>query len=210
MSQLSTQVNNDYISLDEASQQFGISYSSFCRLLRSNPDIRDKYTEKMTYYGRRRTVIHIEALPILVVVKDKDRGNQNKKMTLSDTFREGKKKLAEKAIEQAKENPVDVINTLIKNLELLREQSTRLNNHEDRLNELEGDMGKMKMSDGQRERLNERIRLLAIQLTIPFGKMWSELHNITGRRNIDLYTFQDYGIAITWLRQVFKKNNINW
>lgn len=206
----------EVISLEEAAQQLGITYKALSNWLRSNLDIKNEYCFKQNYKGRRKTVIKVEGVMMIMAIKDRDRGNQTKNSP-SDTFREGKKKMAKNVIQQARPSGIEALQQLqiviaqqIEAYKQIEEHGQAIQSHEQRIVELEGDIEKMPISDGQKERLNERVRLLANKINWYYPKVWSTLHEAVGRRKLHQYTFQDYGRAIVWLKGVFKKNNINW
>lgn len=204
----------EFISLEEASQQLGISYSSLVRWLKKNTEIKDKYCFKASYQGRKKTLIYVEALLVIANVKDSDRGNKSKTAP-STTFQKGKQKLAENAIEQVKtsqslESLYSQAQMMVKTLEQLMQVSGQVQNHEERILTLEGDTQNAPMTSGQRERLNERLRFFCSQTGVAHALVWRDLHDITGRRSINEYVFEDYKIALSRLREIYKLKNIKW
>jgi hypothetical protein len=88
--------------------------------------------------------------------------------------------------------------------------STAINDHETRLLHLEGDIESTPMTQGQRTRLNERLRYFCSQTNKPHSLAWKDLHDITGKQSINDYSFQDYKIALSRIREWFKAYNVQW
>jgi len=198
-----------YYSLPEAAKALGVSPSAISHWLNANEDIKGQYTAKAVHNGRMRIVITAEGLTVLATVKGGKSKTANGEIISS--IKKGKQAIAEKAIEKSQpSNTMQILDTLMLQIQAMREQELRVDNHEERIVELEGDITKMPISDGQRTRLNERVRLLAFDLQVPFPAVWKQLHDMTGRKTINDYTFQDYGIAITYLKGTYKKNHIAW
>jgi hypothetical protein len=199
---------------------------------------KDKYFNEKKNVYRRQTVIRVEALLIIANMRDGGRGNQFGKGMLSTSFVGKKKEMAETAIEQValnrfmerQQQSIDTQNKMMERLLVLLEEKNKpqlppsvqidkamdekmiqqVLSLDSRVAEIEGDTSKIKLSTGQRERLNERIRFLSIQLEEPFWKVWIRLHEVTGRRAVGEYMFEDYETAITWLKKEYRENSINW
>lgn len=223
MKELSTLVNENYVSLHEAAEEFGISYSGFCGLLRRHDDIKEKYTFKTDHEGRLRTVITSDGLAILANLRNTN--IPNTKVKSLNTFRNEKKIISEEVVRQAKPKTgiealqqlqiviaqqIEAYQKLEEQGVEIKEQRQTLQLHDNRITELEGDIEKMPITKSQKKRLHERVCVVAFSTNIHFSKVYTGMHEAIGPRSIDEYTFQDYGRAIAWLKQVFKKNNINW
>ncbi len=134
--------------------------------------------------------------------------------------RSGKKKLVESVAEN--QQTFTLVTQLANQAQMLLQQaqaimenrsaltlvSEKTKEIEDRLTEIEG--GQKSITTGQRKYLNERVRSLAFELDAPFPKVWKAVHDCTGRHSIDEYLFEDYGVAMEYLKRVYKKNNFNW
>lgn len=212
------------ISLHEAAEAFHISYSAFCSLLDRYPEIKEKYVQKEVYKGRRRFVIEPEGMLVLANMKDSDRGN--KKIKTGMIFRESKKKIAERAIAEVKQHPPTGIEALkqlqvviaqqIENYEAIGNQGKKIEQLDERVSELEGDTSKMPITESQRKRLHERVTNLHYQLlekrrvNTPFRNIWLKVHEATGKSAVSEYTFEDYRFALSFLKDTYKRLNIEW
>lgn len=204
-----------FISLEEAGQQLNMSYSTLSKWLISHKDIKEKYCFKAKYNGRKRTLIYVEALAVILNVKDTGRNVSKEKKELNSKIVEVKEQLAEKAVGQIKtgqglESLYSQAQMMVKTLEQLMQVSGQVQNHEERLLTLEGDTENLPMTSGQRERLNERLRFFCIQTGIGHALVWRDLHDITGRKSINDYVFADYKLALGRLREIYKLKNIQW
>jgi hypothetical protein len=211
----SNQESVNFISLEEAGQQLNMSYSTLSKWLTSHKDIKDKYCFKAKYQGRKRTLIYIEGLAVILNVKDTGRNVSEGKKELNSKIPEVKEQLAEKAIEQVKssqslESLYSQAQMMVKTLEQLMNVSGQVQNHEERLLTLEGDTENLVMTNGQRERLNERLRFFCSQTGVGHALVWRDLHDITGRKSINEYVFADYKVALSRLREIYKLKNIQW
>lgn len=43
-----------------------------------------------------------------------------------------------------------------------------------------------------------------------YPQVWNMVHEMTGRRSVEDYIFEDYGVAIKYLKRVYEKNAIAW
>lgn len=66
------------------------------------------------------------------------------------------------------------------------------------------------LTASQRQFLNERIRALAIHANMPFNVVWSWVHDQVGKRHVETYIFEDYAVAIRYLKKVYENYNIVW
>ena len=217
MNQELEKVNNQvgFISLEEAGQQLNMSYSTLSKWLTSHKEIKEKYCFKAKYQGRRRTLIYVEALAIILNVKDTGRNVSEEKKELNSKIPEVKEQLAEKMVEQVRttqsiESLYSQAQMMVKTLEQLMHISGQVENHEERILTLEGDTENLPMTSGQRERLNERLRYFCSQAGVGHALVWRDLHDITGRKSINEYVFADYKIALGRLREIYKFKNIQW
>lgn len=98
---------------------------------------------------------------------------------------------------------------------LVEETTHKVDNHEDRISDLEGDTSKMSITTGQRKLLHEKINFLHYTMKekgthIQQSAIWGKVHNYTGRKAIGEYLFEDYKVARSFLKDVFKKLDIEW
>lgn len=204
---------NMFLSLDEAAEQLGVSYSGLRDYFKHHPEVKAKYVFKEKYNGRRRFVIKVEALPQISIVRNLD--GKNKKVS---DFKKGKEMIAEKAIETLKPklSRMEMLKESLKNVQALIEQEKKLDNHEDRISTIEDELASdMAITTGQRQQLHERVNLLHYELekrgiNIPQAKIYLKMHDETGRPSINDYKFEDYRVAKRVLKDWFKKLNINW
>lgn len=206
--------NPNFISLNVAAENLGIRYNSLIKWLSDNKDIKDQYCQKMIIDGRRKWVLSKDGLLVIANMRE------TTKSEITSQFRHGKKKMAEAMIVKRDEEQVFIqilqqSQALLQHAQAILQVRTQIetvaeknNELEERLNEIES--GTKKMTTGQRKYLNERVRALALELDAPFPRIWNAVHDMTGRRSIDDYLFEDYGVAIQYLREVFKKKGIEW
>jgi hypothetical protein len=210
----------DFISLEEASQQLNMSYKSLAGWLTSHKEIKQKYCFKAHYQGRRRTLIYVEALLVIANVKDSSRGNQNKKILPSENFNQGKQKLAEKVVEQVKasqslESLYSQAQMLVQTIEGLLNVQVKVENHEERLLTLEGDVDNAPIEVGQRTFLKEFCNRLHFGLkeqgkNVHFSSIRKDLNIAVGKHSVEEYTQADYFRAIATLKRWYKHHNIQW
>lgn len=196
--------DQEVLSLKEAAQLLGITYSGLAHLLKTRPHLRDEYTFKMRYNGRRKTVITKKGLLVIGQSKDTDRGNMNK-VEAGSTFPQ-KEFMAKKIIEMT-DDPI--ISMRLKQLELEKEVqmlSQRVDKHDETL----GDVNNAEVTPLQRANLNDRVRGLAIKMNLTFSSAWRHLHNHIGKSSLDDYEFQDYARAMKFMKGLYKEARLPW
>lgn len=209
----------NFISLEEASQQLGITYGQLVKWLNTNKEIKEKYCFKAKYNGRRRTLIYVEALLVIANVKDSDRGNQSK-IAPSATFQKGKQELAETVVEQVKtsqslESLYAQAQMLVQTIEGLLHVQVKVENHEERIATLEGDPDTMPIVDGQRKILAEFCNRLHFGLkeqgkNVHFSSIRKDLNIAVGKHSVEEYTQADYFRAISVLKRWYKQQGVQW
>jgi len=214
----------DFISLGEASQQLGVTYSGLVHWLNKHKDIKDKYCFKAKYQGRRRTLIYVEALLVIANMKNTTfQGNQYRKVegaSINKNTELGKQKLAESTIERVKgsqslESLYSQAQTLVQTIEGLLNVQVQVENHEERLLTLEGDIDNAKIEAGQRKFLAEFCNRLCFGLkeqgkNVHFSHIRSELNIAVGKPSVNDYTQADYFRAIAILKKWFRQHNVTW
>lgn len=113
----------EYLDYKEAAELLHISEDSFGKLLRTKPNIKEKYVTKMIHNGRKRYVISKEGALVLSTVKDSGRNN----FELKGGFSDSKQQLAEQAISTAELLKDPIIQYRIKQIEQ-QKQIDELNN----------------------------------------------------------------------------------
>jgi len=209
--------NNENVKLTgrEASKLLGIGYSSYTRLLVNYKGELEPYLSKVQK-GRGKAMTYIEKKGLLILATLKNKGNNKvHSMQLAD-FKKSKVKLVEKATSIS--FPLEYLNDpiialrvqIIENEKQLKELGYLTDNHEERILTLEGDTENLPMTQGQRERLNERLRFFCANAKIQHSLVWRDLHDITGRRTLNDYVFADYKVALGRLRENYKLKNLKW
>jgi len=92
----------EFVSLEEASQNLNMAYSTLVKWLNKHKEIREKYCFKAKYQGRIRTLIYVEAFLVILNVKDTGRNVPNGKKALNAQIPKVKEQIAEKVIQQVK------------------------------------------------------------------------------------------------------------
>lgn len=214
------QTTIEWFRLQDAPQLFDISYSQLAKLVKqADDDFKAKYIKKMKTIGKRQTHISKAGMLVLANMKDSSRGNQYK-VAPNATLRESKKMIAERAIESS-EMSTDPMLQQLQIMANIRKQQLKQQEVIERLQQdneemkvrmalVEGDTQHMPLTTGQRQRINERVRLFASKTGIPHGTVWGGLHLKVGRKKIDDYRFDDYSAAIALLKTAFNKHNIEW
>lgn len=206
----------------------GISRSATQRLLSVYRSELAQHTEKLKKDGdyKPRRYLSETGLAKLMLLKDKARPGDSREKLYNATLNklpqesnEAKKGITTAIVDRAAHAlPEEYLNDPIIALRIkmlesekrLNQHDEALNNHEGRLLLMEGDVGNDVMTPGQRERLNERVRCFAGSLGKPYSAVWRDLHDITGRRSIELYTFADYKIALSRLRELYNLYGLAW
>lgn len=216
---------NQYFSYPEAAELLNVSHEGLSRWLNNHIEIKEKYVSKKKHNGRRRLVIASEAIPVIANMRDNNRGNQYAKNELSTKNVQFKKELAERAVEQTKQvnlpaaQNIEQLKTALmqamvasqaalESLELATRNTERIEDHDQRLSLLEGDTSSLPITEGQKKVLNERIRKLAFERQIHFSQVWTQLHELVGKRSITEYVMEDYFVAITVIKKWYKMYGI--
>ena len=169
MNELSTQVNSDHISIAEAAQQFRMTSNGFSAWLKRNSDIKDEYCFKAKYKGRRKTVIKVEALPVIANLRNI--GGNQKSDTVSP-FREGKKKVVQKAMNNSKTEQI---------LSQLLEQQASLIERIDKLERTNKFLALPKAEEeppelDYRQKIVQRVNAYAQERDIPYKVVYGKLY----------------------------------
>lgn len=215
MNDTNLQVNSqEFISLDEAAQNLGVSTSGLRHYLSRNSALKDKYLKKEIYDGRRKHVISVEALPFITITK-----NIKSKTGHGVTVSKMKDVVANRTIAQMKpKTSREILNSVIATAQELLKQEEQIEDHEARLSTLEGedgDLSKLPITQGQRAQIHERVNLLHYELLknktfVPQKNIYIKMHEQTGRTSITEYKFEDYKVAKGFLKEWFNKLNIKW
>jgi len=202
--QLSLVNPEDVVSLHEAADLLSITYSAIIHLLKTRPHIRDEYTFKMRYKGRRKTVITRRGLLVLGQTKDSDRGNATKR-DLASPFQQ-KEDIAKRIIAMA-DDPI--ISMRLKQLQLEREVQM-LDKRTTAVEETLGDVNNAEVTPLQRANLNDRVRGLAIKMNLTFASAWRHLHNHIGKSSVNDYEFEDYAKSMKYMKAIYKQAKLPW
>lgn len=218
MSNMISAHNPQWLPLRAAAQTMGVSYSGLCKLLKKQPaDFKEKYVCKMRSTGQKQTHISHQGMVVLANMSDAFRGNQFQKVEVSSIKQKPKQKVAERAIANSNQLEDISLKALHKMIgELIQSQQKILQVQEQqeqlsvRIALLEGDTENSPLTSGQRDRINEKVRLLAHRTSFQHSAIWSALHKKVGRRSIKEYRFDDYQAAMKSLRGAFNKKDIPW
>lgn len=210
--QIQEEVNKEnWLTLEEAAQKIGITYSAMIKLLnkptyqsiKENP----QYMTKMRIGKKRKFVINSQGLVVLTTMKDGSRSNQHEdKKELSSLLHEGKKNVAEKAMIPSNYMDDPVIAMRIEQMQVEK----RVTGVEKELQRIKGIIESPHLTKGQRDRLNERVRYLAKEAGIGYSEIWTALHKALGRISLEEYEFEDYLPAIKCLKNLYYKCNVTW
>jgi hypothetical protein len=200
-------VNSNVLSLEEAAKQFGVTYSTFRRFLIRHPKIQKKYINKQKHNGRMKRVINKEALLIIANIKDGFRGNKFSKMSVTDTLQNRKQEF----MEAMTKDPVIALRmeqlAMKKDIEHLKEDVQKVK-------QIASTNYPEKLTEGQRARLNERVRAFVNAAyggqSWEYAKLWNDLNKFMKRDSINDYTFEDYDKAISYLKARYKEYNLIW
>jgi len=173
MTNLQTEVKAEFVSLEEAAEQLGITYAGLHHWLKRNPDIKRDYCFKAKDTGRRKTVIRIEGIVTIATLR-----GQNSKNDKMVTFREGKKKMAEVAIEKSKELPLRQM--MMAMMEQMKQMQAQIDGKPKpdilKLEEpTEEEMDQLPKKD-YRAKLVQRMRTVARENGIEHYMVWGKLY----------------------------------
>ena len=200
VTQGTSEINQEYLSMAEAANELGVTTSALRRWVKNNPEFNDKYTQKQYHYctisdkQRRMTVILKSSLLVMGNIKNYPTSNQHLKRNAEHTFSKTKQKIAETAITATLSQPMQEQLSML--MEYVKEQKS-----------LEPPVS---LTNGQREFLVERTRYYAIQTGITPSWVHSRLNKYVQRRSIDEYKFSDYKLAAKYLKEMYQASHLNW
>jgi hypothetical protein len=207
MNDVSAQSNVEWLSLRKAAELKGVTSSAISHFLRLHPVIRDAHYKKMGKVG----YVTRDGLALLEFRKSTYRGNQHEKATDERMLLDVQAKTAQDqtALMMAELMKDPIVVMRMEQMKI----SARLDNVEKKLeiaNRLLEDTTPLDLTASQRQFLNERIRALAIHCTVPFGIVWGWIHDQVGKRHVADYVFEDYAVAIKYLKKTYSYYNIPW
>ncbi len=206
--QITTSDSEVFFSYPEVAEKLGVSKSATSHWVNRRSDFEGKYVSKRQHKGRYRKVVSESGLVVLMNMKGiKDRKDKKGEI-ISLNGLKGKMKIAEKVIKvQKAQTPLHMMKMMI---EEMIEVQDKQQEHEDRIVLLEADNAKAPLTDGQRQRINERVRLIASNIQTQYSIVWTQLHEKMGYKRIHEYKFDDYQVAMNVLKEAFKQYNIKW
>jgi len=167
--------HHDLRSIDEAAKALDCSPNSLRKWLHLNPSIKDKYCLKAHYPnnldGRIKTVISIEALPIIANMKNVS--GKDRKSAVTEHFKEGKRKIAEKAIDGAKIE--DTLSQMQQAITLLANEIQTLKGNPKNPLALTATT-ELPKEKSTRKLLNERLRKFAEENDLHYPVVWGKLY----------------------------------
>lgn len=209
MSELYTEVNQEWLTLQEAALLKQVTPSAISHALSKHPEIKEKYTKSTG----RRLYISKEGYLVLFNVQNQAQGGVNNDERALTPIQPIKQKIAELGIEAMKD-PIIMMRIeamkLEKRVDLIEQRlDTQPQLIDDYLDPAK------KLTPSQQKMLSERVKGLAYGLYgsptgAHFAAVWNGLHNYTGKKQVSEYTMEDYDAGRYWLKKKYQELNLSW
>lgn len=197
-----------WLTIKEFAAKMNITPSAVSHWFRTKPEIKEKYTKPL---NRKSWLIKESLLTEYVVVKG-TQGNGEESSLI--------KFAKDKLVEIAKPMVISFNDPVLLQLEQLKQLRLSQLNQENRINNIEQELKEVKqltlesppekMTNPQREFLNERVRYYATTSGLPHWKLWNDLHSAVGRQSINDYKFEDYKVAMKHLKNWYTLAKLEW
>lgn len=202
MHELSTESNSEWLSMKEAAALKGVTPSAISHALIKHPDIKAKYTRELL----GKLYLSKEGYMVLFNVQNQAQGGLNGNERALNDVSPIKQQIAEFGVEAMKD-PI-----IVMRLEQMRlaEQVESLVRFKEQFQPMLEDTTPIDITASQRQFLNERVRNLAIKSGLPFSHIWGLVHDKVGKRPLEAYAFEDYPVAIKFLKSVYEAHRLDW
>ena len=202
MQELSTEVKSEWLSMEEASSLKGVTKSALSHALNLRPEIKQRYTKRVG----KKLYITKEGYMVLFNVQNQAQGGLKKNECALNDVSPIKQQIAEFGVEAMKD-PI-----IVMRLEQMRlaEQVESLVRFKEQFQPMLEDTTPIDITASQRQFLNERVRNLAIKSGLPFSHIWGLVHDKVGKRPLEAYAFEDYPVAIKFLKSVHEAHQLDW
>lgn len=211
MNDLQPQGNSDWLSLEEVATQNGVTISAVSHSLSIHSAIKLKHFKRIGKKG------YLTKEGAALLKFRKSMAGKTKKPSVEFELNEAPVKeqdIIAVGMSELMNDPF--IQMRMKQLQIEKVQAIqgqRIEAIEEKLQvtaRLLEDTDPVDITTAQREFLNERVRNLSFKSGLPFGRIWGLVHDQVGKRPIETYTFQDYPVAIKFLKKVYAQNGLSW
>lgn len=211
MSDLQPQGNSDWLSLEEVAMQNGVTISAVSHSLSIHSAIKLRHFKRIGKKG------YLTKEGAALLKFRKSMAGKTRKPSVEFKLNEApvnEQDVMAVGMSELMSDPF--IQMRMKQLQIEKVQAIqgqRIEAIEEKLQvttRLLEDTDPIDITTAQREFLNERVRNLSFKSGLPFGRIWGLVHDQVGKRPIETYTFQDYPVAIKFLKKVYAQNGLSW